>query len=151
MAPQPPTSYDLDPGVLRQTVWSVMGGASRSGDWDPPAELKVYCVMGGVELDFRRAELLPGRNEIHVLVLMGGVKITVPRDLAVDVRATPWMGAVETRAKRPGARERVRRAVDTLRGRDAEAAEPTELPDDDLSYLVIRGHAIMGGIEIHVA
>ena len=79
-------------------VIAVLGGSSRKGSWEPPARLRVPALMGGVELDFREANLLEGETVVDVLAVMGGVTIT----LAVMKRASSETSQAFTRATSSG-------------------------------------------------
>ncbi len=106
------------------SVIAVLGGAVRKGPWDPPARLRVFAVMGGVELDFREATLFEGETIVEVLAVMGGVNIIVPPDIDVHTSGTGFLGgfaSVSQHAKEPGA-----------------------------PLLRINGLAIMGGVEVKV-
>ncbi len=113
---------DLAPDSGR--ILAILGGASRKGHWLPPEHLVVVAVMGGVELDFREAELPAEDTEVQIFTLMGGVEITVPPDLNVEVEGTAFMGGFAHRA-------------------------PSD-PDPDAPLLRVGGVAIMGGVEIKV-
>jgi hypothetical protein len=108
----------------QQTIVAIMGGAVRRGIWTPPRNLNVIAVMGGAELDFREAALAPGVTEITVFAVMGGVEITVPPGLSVEVNGMAVMGGFEHRAGSP---------------------PPT---DPNAPVLRIGGFALMGGVEI---
>jgi hypothetical protein len=84
----------------------------------------VFAMMGGVELDFRTAALAPGVNEMTIVAMMGGVEITVPPGLHVEVNGMGIMGGFEHRAGTP---------------------PPT---DPSAPILRIGGFAMMGGVEI---
>jgi hypothetical protein len=105
-------------------VTSLMGGFERKGSWKVPAKLTVTTVMGGGELDFRETPLPPGETEVKIRAVMGGVKIIVPPDIAVDCEGTGIMGAFEN----------LDRSATT--------------PDPDTPLLHIHGWALMGGVEI---
>ena len=104
------------------TIFAVMSGVSRKGDWDPPEHLHVFACMGGVELDFRDAVLLKGVTEVDAFAVMGGVKIIVPDDIDVETEGSGVMGGFETLDHRTG--------------------------DPDAPLLRITGFALMGGVEI---
>jgi hypothetical protein len=78
-----------------QALVSVMGGVERSGRWMVPSRLNVHCLMGGVSLDFREADLTPGVTELSVLCLMGGVQIIVPPNLNVEVAGSAILGGFD--------------------------------------------------------
>ncbi|HEX2191225.1 MAG TPA: DUF1707 domain-containing protein [Longimicrobiaceae bacterium] len=108
----------------RQTVVAVMGGAVRKGSWVPPRQLHVFAVMGGAELDFREARFGAGVVEVMVFALMGGVEITVPPGVRVEVEGIAVMGGFDEHATAP--------------------------PPSDPHAPVVRvgGFALMGGVEI---
>ncbi len=106
------------------TVVAVMSGAVRKGQWEPAGRFRVLAIMGGVELDFRDADMLDGTTEVTVLAIMGGCKIVVPPDVAVDVNGSGFMGGFSHLRHRP--------------------------PEPDAPLIRIRGLAVMGGVEVKV-
>ena len=74
---------------------ALMGGSSRKGRWLPPRNLNAVAVMGGIELDFRDAQLAAGVTQVNAIAVMGGVEIIVPPGLPVSVRGLGVMGAVD--------------------------------------------------------
>ena len=102
---------DLPPAVAgepraRGWIVAVMGGAARKGRWRPPQRTYVLTVMGGAELDLREAELAADVT-ITAVAIMGGVGITVPEDVSVELGGFAVMGANgapdDRRVPRPGA------------------------------------------------
>jgi hypothetical protein len=85
----------VDPAPERGVLAAFMGGNSRRGAWVVPRHLKVFAVMGGAELDMRRARFAPGVTEIEVLSILGGVQILVPPGVRVEMLAVAAMGGVE--------------------------------------------------------
>lgn len=82
------------------------------------------AIMGGVELDLRNAQIGDGEEAvIDVFAFWGGVEIRVPENWRVAGEVLPLMGAFE----------------DSTASKTALAAGPA---------LVIRGAAVMGGIEV---
>ncbi len=108
----------------RRWAVAVMGGVERKGAWRVPQRLKVVCVMGGAELDFRDVTLPPGETEVSVTCVMGGAEIIVPPDLAVECDGIAILGGFE----------------------HSDRAPPR--PDPDLPILRIKGVAFMGGFSI---
>jgi hypothetical protein len=78
----------------RERGWivAVMGGAARKGRWRPPRRTNVLTLMGGAELDLREAELATDMT-ITAVAIMGGVGITVPEGVAVELSGFALMGA----------------------------------------------------------
>ena len=108
----------------RRWAVAVMGGVERKGTWRVPQKLKVVCVMGGAELDFRDVSLPPGETEVSITCVMGGAEIIVPPDLAVECDGVAILGGFE----------------------HTDRAPPR--PDPDLPLLRIKGVAFMGGFSI---
>jgi hypothetical protein len=81
----------------------------------------VTAVIGGVELDLRKANLT-STAYLDVVAFWGGIEIKVPPEWTVDARVVPLMGAFENKA-------------DSL----ATPGGPR---------LVVRGHAIMGAVVV---
>lgn len=79
------------------------------------------AVMGGCEIDLRHAEMLAGEAVIHVVALWGGVEIHVPEHWTVVDGLVPVLGGT--------------------------SVPPNPLADSD-RRLVIRGLAVMGGVEV---
>lgn len=105
---------------------AIMGGWEKKGEWTPPRSLYSLALMGGAGLDFREAKMPPGITEVNILAIMGGVEVLVPPGLAVETHGFGLMGGFE--------------GVDQV-GVDT---------DEEAPRLVIRGMAIMGGVEVAV-
>lgn len=105
---------------------AIMGGSDRRGAWTPARKLYTLALMGGAGLDFREARMPPGETEVNVLAMMGGVEIIVPPGLAVETHGFGFMGGFE--------------ALDQA----GDSREP------DAPRLVIRGMAVMGGVDVTV-
>jgi DUF1707 SHOCT-like domain len=82
---------------------AIMSGARRAGPWLVPPAYTAVAIMGGVELDLRDARFAAAEVTIRAFCLMGGVSITVPEDMAVDVSGIGIMGGFDHRASGPGA------------------------------------------------
>ena len=102
---------------------AILGGATRKGVWKPPRRLHLVALLGGVELDFTRAEMPPEGTEITIVTLMGGVDILVPEGLNVDCAGIPLLGGFDDSS--PG------------------------LVNDRPPILKVRGVAFMGGVSVH--
>jgi hypothetical protein len=81
----------------------------------------VTAVIGGIELDLRKANLT-GTAFLDVVAFWGGMEIKVPAGWTVDARVVALMGAFENKVDSP-----------------ATPGGPR---------LVVRGHAIMGAVVI---
>ena len=65
----------------------------------------VTAVMGGVELDLRKANLT-STAYLDVVAFWGGIEIKVPAGWTVDARVVPLMGAFENKVDSPAASRR---------------------------------------------
>ena len=101
---------------------ALLGGVARRCSSKAFTGGEATAVMGGCELDLRQAETATGRAVINVFALWGGIEIRVPPHWAVAVEGLPIMGAIEDKRAPQGVPPR--------------------------STLVVRGAAIMAGVEI---
>jgi hypothetical protein len=110
---------------------AVLGGAktgATSTDLRGGAESRNFkggramAVMGGCEIDLRRAAIADGREAVvDVFVMWGGIEIKVPEDWEVVNHGSAFLGAFENKTRPlPGASRR----------------------------LIVTGTAIMGGVEV---
>jgi hypothetical protein len=81
---------------------AILGGARRKGSWVLPHTYVAVSVMGGVELDLREARFSEPEVTLHAYTLMGGIQITVPEDVEVDVSGIGIMGGFDHDASGPG-------------------------------------------------
>lgn len=105
---------------------AIMSGVDRKGAWVPARRNTTIAIMGGAGLDLREARFGPGVTEIRVIAIMGGAEIIVPPGLAVQTRGFGIMGGFE--------------GVD----------HPSADPDPEAPVVIIKGLAIMGGVEVAV-
>jgi predicted membrane protein len=117
----PPTAESAS----QLSEFAMMGGLHRVVESSDFRGGEATAVMGAVELDLRGSTIVTSPAVIDVFALWGGIEITVPTDWKVDVQGMPILGAFENKARSSG--------------RDSSA------PAQDL---VIRGTALMGGVEI---
>jgi hypothetical protein len=82
---------------------AIMSGARRRGRWVVPRTYVGVAVMGGIELDLREAQFSEPEVTIHAYTVMGGIEITVPEDIDVDVSGIAFMGGFDHNASGPGA------------------------------------------------
>ena len=81
---------------------AILSGARRMGRWVVPRNYVGVAVMGGIELDLREAQFSEPEVTIHAYTLMGGIEITVPEDVDVDVSGFAFMGGFDHNASGPG-------------------------------------------------
>jgi hypothetical protein len=102
---------------------------------------QVTAVMGGANLDLRKAAIAPGETVvIDVFAVMGGGQIRVPEDWDVSIETTALMGAVKDRR---GEGQKDSRTGRVAPDKDAGPAAWPRAP-----RLVLRGTVIMGGVDI---
>lgn len=101
-------------------VTAILGAYERRVTTQDFRGGEITAVMGGCELDMRGASI-QGEAVINVFAFWGGVTIKCPPDWDVVLQGTPILGGFE---------------------------EKTIAPPDNSKRLVIRGYAIMGGVEI---
>lgn len=102
--------------------FALMGGVVRNNDSQNFQGGELTAIMGGCEIDLRRASIANNEAQIEIFAFWGGVEIKVPEDWSVTIRVIPIMGGVDDKSVSP-------------------KAGPTK-------RLVITGYAIMGGAEI---
>jgi hypothetical protein len=103
-------------------AFAVMSGNERRGIASTFRGGDLAAFMGGVTLDLRQAKVAPQGAVLDTFAFWGGIEIKVPENWQVRGEVIPLMGGFEDKT-RP----------------KAGAVEGT---------LVIRGFAIMGGIEV---
>jgi hypothetical protein len=81
---------------------AILSGARRMGSWVVPQRYVAVAVMGGVELDLREARFSEPEVTLHAYTLMGGIQITVPEDIEVDVSGIAFMGGFDHDASGTG-------------------------------------------------
>jgi predicted membrane protein len=100
---------------------AVLGGGTRGNNSSRFEGGDLTAVLGGWDIDLRQAAIV-GEAVIDVFALCGGIEIRVPEEWTVVGQVTPILGGFDDKTRAPQA-----------------AAAPR---------LVIRGLAIMGGIEV---
>ena len=105
--------------------FAIMGGVHRVVESSDFRGGEATAIMGAVELDLRGSTIATSPAVIDVFALWGGIEIMVPPEWKVDVKAMPILGAFENKAR------------SSIR----DSSAPTQ-------ELVIRGTALMGGVEI---
>ena len=105
-------------GVVNVTA--ILGGFERRVFTPNFRGGEITAVMGGCSLDLRSSSI-QGEAVINVFAFWGGVTLKCPPDWSVVLEGTPIMGGFE---------------------------EKTIAPPDNSKRLIVRGYAIMGGVEI---
>ena len=103
-------------------AFAVMSGNERRGIASTFRGGDLAAFMGGVTLDLRQAKMTPEGAVLDAFAFWGGIEIKVPESWQVRGEVIPLLGGFEDKTRpKPGAVE---------------------------GTLVIRGFAIMGGVEV---
>lgn len=106
----------------RRKTFVLMGGSENKGAWVVPKSYVAFAMMGGIELDLREAEFEDTEVTINASCLMGGIAITVPEGLNVQVHGFGFMGGY--------------------------SGTPVGPVDPGAPTVHIRGFAMMGGVDV---
>ncbi|MCF3962253.1 DUF1707 SHOCT-like domain-containing protein [Streptomyces fuscigenes] len=108
--------------------FGFMGGFGRRGRWTVGRVFNAVVFMGGGEIDLREARFEGPDTVLRCFAVMGGVQVTVPPDLDVEVRGFGFMGGF------------------------GEAPDRREVagigPAPDSPKVVVTGFALMGGVGV---
>jgi hypothetical protein len=113
------TGYDADSNV---NAVAVLGGVERKSGARDFRGGSLTAVMGGCGLDLRQASIASGEAVVDAFAMWGGVEIKVPRDWLVVSKGVPLLGGF------------------------VDSTTPPPAPTGKV--LVVRGVALMGGVEI---
>ena len=111
-----------EPSPDKVTGFAVLGGSSKKSSSQDFKGGDFTAVMGGCEVDLRDARIANGPAVIDVFAFWGGVDIRVPPDWEVDGQVTAILGGFDNRAGTGQV--------------------------DRSQILVIRGLAMMGGVDV---
>ncbi|TFW16685.1 LiaI-LiaF-like domain-containing protein [Duganella callida] len=101
-------------------VTAIMGGYKSRMITQDFRGGEITAIMGGCDLDLRQASI-NGDAVLNVFAMFGGITIKVPVDWTVVIQGTPVMGGFDEKTVPPGASNK---------------------------RLIVRGYAIMGGVEL---
>lgn len=104
--------------------FALWGGFRRHGNWTVGRVFTAFAMWGGGTIDLREANFEAREVVIRCFTIMGGIHVTVPPDLHVDVRGIGIMGGFGEHTK-------------------DEAA-----PAPDAPRVRITGFALMGGVGV---
>lgn len=100
---------------------AVLGGSRHTTGTDDFRGGDLVAFMGGVEVDLTRAKIRDEPAVMDAFAMWGGVDIVVPRDWRVSVRGLPLLAGFE---------------------------DSTTQPEQPTGHLIVKGFAIMGGVEV---
>jgi hypothetical protein len=104
------------------SAMALLGGVKRRCVSQDFRGGDLTAIMGGCELDLRQASIAGGQAVIDTFALWGGIEIRVPQDWTVVVQGTPILGAFDDTTLHTG--------------------------EAGTKVLMIRGAAVMGGVEV---
>ncbi|MFJ8444606.1 DUF1707 domain-containing protein [[Kitasatospora] papulosa] len=109
-------------------AFAFWGGFSRKGRWTVGPKFTAFAMWGGGEIDLREAHFAERDVVIRCFTIMGGMQVTVPPDLNVQVNGLGVMGGFGEHSK-----------LDD---------EPEPEPEPDAPRVRITGFALMGGVGV---
>lgn len=115
-------NYAADDVPENETILNIMSGSERSGRWKVPAEIRVFNLMGGADIDFSDAVFTTQNVTIKTLCIMGGTDIKVPENVNVVTKAVCLMGGIDNKAP--------------------------SIADRQAPTITVEGFVMMGGIDI---
>jgi class 3 adenylate cyclase len=109
----------------KQRRWhvAVMSGHSTKGRWRISGKTNAVAIMGGCDMDLRKAEIEGPEVEITAFAFWGGINIVVPEGFDVELRGFSLMG-----------------------GRDLSLRDVPIVPGSP--RIVVKGIAVMAGINV---
>jgi hypothetical protein len=76
----------------RRFVISIFGGSDRRGRWRVPRRVLALTLFGGVDLDFREAQIEDEVVTITMITIFGGDDVYIPEGIEVDVGGIALFG-----------------------------------------------------------
>ncbi|WNI34205.1 DUF1707 domain-containing protein [Streptomyces sp. ITFR-6] len=105
-------------------AFAFWGGFRRRGNWTVGRKFTAFAMWGGGEIDLREANFEDREVVIRCFAIMGGMQVTVPPDLNVEVRGIGVMGGFGENTKDEG------------------------VPAPDSPRVRVTGFALMGGVGV---
>lgn len=106
-------------------TFAVLGGTKRASASQRFRGGSATAIMGGCEIDLRNAAIAEGETAVFdTFAMWGGIELVVPETWVVELKGVPIMGAFEDNTRHPSA---------------------------STQRLVIKGMALMGGVEVKSA
>jgi hypothetical protein len=107
---------------------AILGATRRTSHSSDFRGGDVAAFLGGCEIDLRGARIADPPAVIDAFVMWGGIEIVVPRTWHVVVNGIPLLAGFEDKTVDPG--------------------EDDLAPGEPRQELVVKGFAIMGGVEV---
>ena len=108
---------------------AIFGGTERRISSQTFKGGRATSIFGGVELDFRDANIEGDEATLDVNCIFGGVEIRVPDAWIVDSRSIPVLGGYSDKTR-------------------LSASAPQEQTSEKIKTLIVTGTVIFGGVEI---
>ncbi|MFG2403831.1 DUF1707 domain-containing protein [Streptomyces brevispora] len=105
-------------------AFAFWGGFRRRGNWTVGRKFTAFAMWGGGEIDLREADFEEREVVIRCFTIMGGMQVTVPPDLNVEVRGIGIMGGF------------------------GESTKDEGIPAPDSPRVRVTGFALMGGVGV---
>ena len=78
-------------------MFAIMGGINRKGSWQIPERVSAIMIMGGCDLDLRKAVIAAPEVHITIVAIMGGGSVIVPPGVRVEVDGFSFMGGKDVK------------------------------------------------------
>jgi hypothetical protein len=91
----PADRASAEPKLGRRTNVMLIGGLERRGRWRLPERLRVIGLIGGAELDLSEAVIEHGVTTIDAWWLIGGIELTVPEGIEVELGGVTVIGGAD--------------------------------------------------------
>lgn len=121
LEPGEPPLRVSDDGSSRMSAVAILGAFSRGSNSKAFRGADLTAIMGGCEVDLRNAAI-NGEAYVDVFALWGGIEIRVPDNWTIESHVVPILGGVDDQTRPP--------------------------QNATMHRLILRGFAIMGGVEI---
>ncbi|HTU37855.1 MAG TPA: DUF1707 domain-containing protein, partial [Acidimicrobiales bacterium] len=118
-----PTATPVSARKKRRWHVAILSGHKTRGRWRISGQTNAVAVLGGCDMDLRRAEIEGPEVVITAFAFLGGIDITVPEGFDVDLQGFSFLG-----------------------GRDLKLRDVPRVPGSPL--IVVRGFAFLGGIDV---
>lgn len=105
-------------------AFALWGGFGRRGNWTVGRKFTAFAMWGGGEIDLREANFEDREVVIRCFTIMGGMQVTVPPELDVQVKGIGILGGFGERTKDDG------------------------VPSPDSPRVRITGLALLGGVGV---
>lgn len=112
----------------------LMSGIEKKDAWRLEKGV-FWTLMGGINLDLRKAEIPDGATDLHFIAVMGGINIIVPPGLAVVCEGTSILGGIEFFGKENGG------IIANLHEEQGDVKNSPQI-------IRINSLTVMGGIEV---